>query len=90
MSPAFASDLFRAALKTTLDVAGPVLGVMTAAAVLFGVLQAATQIQDSSVSFTPKLAAALAVMWLGATWMAERMCTFMQKALLAIPWIVAR
>ena len=33
---------------------------MTIVAIIFGVLQAATQVQDASVSFTPKLAAALA------------------------------
>jgi flagellar biosynthetic protein FliQ len=90
MTPALAADMFRAALWTTLEVAGPVLGAMTLVAVVFGVLQAATQVQDSSVSFTPKLAAALGVMWFGAAWMASMMGGFMHKALLAIPWMVAR
>jgi flagellar biosynthesis protein FliQ len=90
MTPALASDLFRAALWTTLEVAGPILGAMTLAAVVFGVLQAATQIQDASVSFTPKLVAALAVMWFGAAWMAAAMGGFMHQVLIAIPWMVAR
>ena len=90
MSPAVASDLFRAALWTTFTSVSPVLGAMTLVAIVFGVLQAATQVQDASVTFTPKLTAALAVMWFGSTWIASSMGAFMHKALLAIPWMVAR
>jgi flagellar biosynthesis protein FliQ len=90
MTPQLASDIFRGALWTSLESAGPILIAMTAVAVVFGVIQAATQVQDSSVTFTPKLAAALGVMWFGAAWMASAMGGFMHKALLAIPWIVAQ
>jgi flagellar biosynthetic protein FliQ len=90
MTPAIASDLFRSALRVTLLVSFPILAAMTLAAVVFGVLQAATQVQDSSVSFAPKLAAAAAVAWLAANWMVASLAAFMHKALLAIPWVVAR
>jgi flagellar biosynthetic protein FliQ len=53
-------------------------------------LQAATQVQDSSVSFTPKVAAAAATVWLGSTWMISMLNGFMHKAFIAIPWIVQR
>jgi flagellar biosynthetic protein FliQ len=90
MTPVIASDLFRTALWVALEVAAPLLATMTAVAVIFGVLQAATQVQDASVSFTPKLAAALALLWVGAPWMASILGGFMHKALTAIPWVVAR
>jgi flagellar biosynthesis protein FliQ len=90
MTAALASDLFRSALLVALQVSAPLLLAMTATAVVFGVLQAATQVQDASVSFTPKLAAALAVMWLAAAWMVSLLGSFMHKALVAIPWMVAR
>ena len=90
MNSAIASDLFRNALMTAVKVGTPLLGVMTIVAIIFGVLQAATQVQDSSVSFTPKLAAALGVIWLGSTWMTATLGGFMQKTLTAIPWIVQR
>lgn len=44
MTPAVASDLFRSALWVALEVGAPMLGVMAAVAVMFGVLQAATQV----------------------------------------------
>jgi flagellar biosynthetic protein FliQ len=90
MNSAIASDLFRTALTIAVEVGGPLLGVMTFVAIIFGILQAATQVQDSSVSFTPKLAAALGVIWVGSTWMAATLGGFMHKALTAIPWIVQR
>jgi flagellar biosynthesis protein FliQ len=90
MNSAIASDLFRTALTTAVKVGGPLLGAMTMVAIIFGILQAATQVQDASVSFTPKLAAALGVIWLGSTWMTATLGGFMHKALVAIPWIVQR
>jgi flagellar biosynthetic protein FliQ len=90
MNSALAADLFRAALWTAIKIGGPLLLVMTAVAVVFGILQAATQVQDSSVSFTPKVAAAAATVWLGSTWMISMLNGFMHKAFIAIPWIVQR
>jgi flagellar biosynthetic protein FliQ len=90
MNSAIASDLFRSALLTAIKVGLPMLGVMTIVAVIFGILQAATQVQDSSISFTPKLAAALGVVWLGSTWMVATLGAFLHKTLIAIPWIVQR
>lgn len=90
MNAALAADLFRSALWLALEVGGPLLATLTLVAVVFGVLQAATQVQDAAVSFTPKLVAALLVSWLTAAWCASLLSAFMQKALSAIPWIVAR
>ncbi len=90
MTPALASDLFRSALMVAMQVSAPLLVAMTVVAVIFGVLQASTQVQDASISATPKFAAALAAAWLGSAWMASALSGFMHKALMAIPWVVAR
>ena len=90
MTAALASDLFRSALWTAIQVGGPLLAAMTLIAVVFGILQAATQVQDASVSFTPKVATAAATIWLGSTWMIGALGGFMHKAFVAIPWIVQR
>ena len=90
MTPATAATLLHAALMIAVEVAAPLLGLMTITAILFGILQAATQVQDSIVSFTPKLAAALWVIWLLATWMTATLDSFTRQMLHAIPWIVMR
>jgi flagellar biosynthetic protein FliQ len=90
MTPFLAADLFRETLWTCAIAAMPLLGAIAAAALVFGVLQAATQVQDASISFLPKLAMAAVVGWLSAQWMASTMTVLMHKTLLAIPWIVSR
>ncbi len=90
MTPAMAATLFHATLLIAIEIAAPLLGLMTIIAILFGILQAATQVQDSIVSFTPKLIAALCVIWLLSTWMAATLDGFTRQTLDAIPWIVMR
>ena len=90
MTPALASDLFRSALWVAFQVAAPLLAMLTAVAIIFGILQAATQVQDASVSFTPKLAAAITVMWFGGAWMTTVLGNFTHKVITAIPWMVSR
>ena len=90
MTSTLASDLFRSALWTAIEVGGPLLAVLTSIAVVFGILQAATQVQDAAVSFTPKVVAAVATIWLGSTWMFSALGAFMHKALVTVPWIVQR
>ena len=90
MTPASAATLLHSGLVVALKIAAPPLGLMTLTAILFGILQAATQVQDSTVSFTPKLVAALCVMWMLATWMTTTLDAFVRQTLNAIPWIVMR
>ena len=90
MTPAAAATLLHAALVVAVEISAPLLGLMTATAIVFGILQAATQVQDATVSFTPKLVAALCVMWFLSTWMSATMGGFMRQTLNAIPWIVMR
>ena len=90
MTPTFAADMVRYALRVALEVSWPLLSALTLTALLFGILQAATQVNDSSISFTPKLAVALVIIWLTATWFGATLAGFMAKVLLAIPGTVAR
>jgi flagellar biosynthetic protein FliQ len=90
MTPATAATLLHAALLIAIEIAAPLLGLMTITAIVFGILQAATQVQDAIVSFTPKLVAVLWVVWLLSTWMAATLDGFTRQTLNAIPWIVMR
>lgn len=67
-----AADLF----WTGLVLALPVLGITLAVGLVVSVLQVATQIQEMSLSFVPKLvAAAVAVIAFGP-WMLRTLCRF--------------
>lgn len=48
-------------IRTTLFVAGPLLGVALAAGIVVGIVQTATQVNEASISFLVKAAAVVAV-----------------------------
>lgn len=55
-------DHLRLALWNVILTAGPVLGVALAVGLLIGILQAATSINEATLSFVPKLGIVLATM----------------------------
>ena len=62
MEPTQAIGIGREAIWTVIYVAGPILGTALALGLLIGVLQAATSIQEMTLSFIPKLMAVVAVL----------------------------
>jgi flagellar biosynthetic protein FliQ len=57
-----ALELISNLLQATMFVAGPILFASLFAGVIVGILQAATQINEASVSFVVKVAAVMAVL----------------------------
>ncbi len=55
------TELVLLALRMVLVLAGPVLATVFVVGLVLGALQSATQINESSVAFVPKLVAVLAV-----------------------------
>ena len=68
MEPTQAIGIGREAIWTVVDVAGPILITALALGLLIGVLQAATSIQEMTLSFIPKLMAVVAVLMLFGDW----------------------
>lgn len=76
MTPDVVVALGREAAGLAVALAGPVLLAALVAGVLVSVFQAATQIQELTLSFVPKLAAVLAVLLLLGHWMLARLVGF--------------
>lgn len=74
-------DLVRQALVITLKIAGPILLVGLVIGLVISILQAVTQIQDQSLTFTPKIVAMLLVIILLLSWIAERLLQFTAEML---------
>ena len=68
--------------------AAPILGVALAVGLFIGILQAATQIQEMTLSFIPKLASVAAVLFLVSPWMLRVLVDFTQQLYLKIPALV--
>ena len=68
MEPTQAIGIGREAIWTVNYVAGPILITALALGLLIGVLQAATSIQEMTLSFIPKLMAVVAVLLFFGDW----------------------
>lgn len=68
MSPETALDMFRQALTTALLVASPMLGVALILGLLISVLQAATQVQEMTLTFIPKMVGIVVALLVALPW----------------------
>lgn len=76
-------------LLTLLWVAAPMLLTILVVGVVVSVLQAATQLNEATLSFVPKLVAAVLVMAVAGPWMLTTLVEYIQRMLQAIPSAVA-
>ena len=83
MTPDSLLDLWRSALLVVVEVSAPFLLVGLAVGLAIAVVQTATQLQESILTFVPKLAAALIVIALTGHWMIDRLGRFTTAAFTA-------
>jgi flagellar biosynthesis protein FliQ len=72
-------------IETAMMVSAPVLLLGLIAGVLVSIFQAATQINDASLAFIPKIAAVVLSLVVFGPWMISKMVTFTIFALNQIP-----
>ncbi|MFN0063406.1 MAG: flagellar biosynthetic protein FliQ [Myxococcaceae bacterium] len=65
----------------------PAIMASLIAGFLSSLFQATTQIQDSTLSVVPKLAAAAVSLLLAGPWMARQLSRFAAQLLISIPWV---
>lgn len=75
-------------LWQSLMVAAPILIATLAIGIVISVLQVATQIQEATLSYVPKLLVAAGLLILLGPWMMTRMTDFARGLYLAIPALV--
>lgn len=68
-----------------LTVAAPMLLAVLVVGLVVSVVQAATQINEATLSFVPKMIAAVLVMAFAGPWMLTMLVEYIQRTLLAIP-----
>ena len=76
-------------LYLLLIVAAPVLLTVLVVGLVVSIFQAATQINEATLSFVPKMIAAVAVMMVAGPWMLSTLVEYLQRMLQAIPSAVA-
>jgi flagellar biosynthetic protein FliQ len=75
-------------LMLLLTVSAPILLTVLAVGLLVSIFQAATQISEATLSFVPKIVAAVAVLALLGPWMLTVLVEYLREMLLAIPGAV--
>mgnify|MGYP003955954539 CR=1 FL=1 len=79
MDPKQIGDLLQLAITTILYITGPMLIVGLLVGVLISVVQAATQVQEVTLVFIPKMLAVGFVMWMLGPWMFEELNILMTE-----------
>ncbi|TSE25152.1 flagellar biosynthesis protein FliQ [Tepidimonas aquatica] len=85
MDPQAVLTLGQQAMFTLLMVAAPVLGAVLVVGLVVSLFQALTQINEATLSFVPKLLAAVAVLVIVGPWMLTTLVEFIRRVLLALP-----
>jgi len=78
-------DLGRESLWTAVLVAAPLLGVALAVGLFVGIIQAATSIQEMTLSFIPKLGMMILTLIIFGSWQISIMVDFIQRIFERIP-----
>ena len=72
-------------LYMLLLVSAPVLLTVLVVGLVVSIFQAATQINEATLSFVPKVVSAVAVLAIAGPWMLTMLVEYIQRTLLAIP-----
>ncbi|CAG1018686.1 Flagellar biosynthetic protein FliQ [Burkholderiaceae bacterium] len=75
-------------LYILLMVAAPMLLTVLAVGLIVSIFQAATQIHEATLSFVPKIIAAVAVLAIAGPWMLTTLVEYLQRTLQSIPGAV--
>lgn len=75
----------REALIVTMMIAGPLLGGILLVGVVIGILQAATSIQEMTLSFIPKLIIVVATLFILGGWQILTLVEYLQSLLANLP-----
>lgn len=85
MTPESVMTLGRDAMEITLMIAAPMLLTALIIGLLVSIFQAATQINEATLSFIPKLVGVFAMLIFAGPWMLSTMVDYMRLVFTSIP-----
>ena len=88
MTPQTLLDVGREALWMCLLLAGGPLLAMLAVGLVVGMLQAATQINEMTLSFVPKLVAMALLLVVTGPWLLQTLVDYTQRLVTSIPGMI--
>jgi flagellar biosynthetic protein FliQ len=88
MTETYVLTLGQTAITLALTLAGPILLVSLVVGSLVSLVQAATQINETTLTFIPKLIGVIAVILLLGSWMLQQALTFTYNLFTSLPNMV--
>ena len=88
MTPETVMSLGQQALLTLLLVSAPLLAAALAVGLLISIFQAATQINEMTLSFIPKLVAVFVTMVVAGPWMTAVLVEYVRRLFASIPGVI--
>jgi flagellar biosynthetic protein FliQ len=88
MTPETVMDLAHRMLLVTTMIAAPLLLIALIAGLVIGMLQAATQINESTLSFIPKLLLLVLTLFVAGPWILRVLVDFTRDLYTSIPTVI--
>ena len=88
MNPQSVITLAQQAMEVMLIVAAPLLLAALLTGLVVSIFQAATQINEATLSFLPKLLAVLAALVVAGPWMLQLLVDYIQRLFAGIPFVI--
>lgn len=88
MTPSTVMEIGRQAIEVTLIISAPALIAALAVGLIISIFQAATQINEATLQFVPKLIAIFAVLILFGPWMIQYLVDYIQRLFGSIPQLI--
>lgn len=88
MTPSTVIEIGRVAVEVTLLIATPMFLAALVTGLVVSIFQAATQINENTLSFVPKLVAIFLTLVIGGPWMLSVMISYIQQLYEAIPAMI--
>jgi len=88
MTPEIVLNIGRQAVEMTFILAGPLLLTALAIGLIVSIFQAATQINEQTLSFIPKLMGIFIVLIVAGPWMLQMMVDYIRRLFESIPQLI--
>lgn len=85
MTPESVATIGKEAIEIVLLISAPMLGFGLVVGVMISIFQAATQIQEMTLTFVPKIVAVFIALLIFFPWMMQTMIEFTREMILNIP-----
>ena len=85
MTPEFVIGFAREAIEMTLVISLPMLGIGMVVGIIISVFQAATQIQEMTLTMVPKIVAIFLALLIAFPWIMDKMMTYTTNLFLNLP-----